>query len=239
MDTEKHFLLIHNDYHTTWVGLFCGFFCVEKTECDNKKISAELFLTIQTLLQKNNLSLKAISFCAANQGPGPFTTIRVIIASLNGLSYVTNLPIVGVNCIKTLAHEHADLSSDSSYEYTIALANAFCNDVYYGIIDTKNKSYSEGCMSFESILAHIQSLHTYSLRIVGLISEEQKNKLMICAPADIGIKRSYFENKNSHAASLEAMGKQAYIQWLAQENVTDQLLPLYFKSAAPIMNSRK
>lgn len=231
MDTEKHFLLIHNDYHTTWVGLFCGLFCpvrIDSAVCDNKTISKALLSTMEMLLSRNKISLKDISFIAVNQGPGPFTTLRVIIASINGIAYATNIPLIGVNSLKTLTYEHAD----AQYSLIIALANAFCDDVYYGMLETKNQAYSQGYMKFESMLLLVQSFNCASIKFVGLISEEQKNKLMTYASTDSASKRSYFENC-SGIASLEAMGNQAAAQWRCQENKEEKLLPLYFKSSEP------
>lgn len=233
--TTQHFLLVHNDYHVTWIGLFCGLLCIDSVSCDNKQISKSLCSALQRLLEKNNLSLKECSFLAANQGPGPFTTVRVIIASLNGLAFATQLPIVGVNCIKTLTYEYAD----QKYDYVIALTNAFCNDVYFGILDTQQQRYSEGCMPFDQMLAHLQTLSASSLKFVGFISEEQKSKLIASLSNETAIPHSYFEGTASHTASLDAMGKQAYRQWCEQNNVVQQLLPLYFKSSAPILGSRK
>lgn len=233
MDPKQHFLLIHNDYHTTWIGLFCGLLCIDKASCPNKHISKSLFIVIDELLQKNDLVLNECAFLAVNQGPGPFTTLRVIIASLNGLSFATQLPLIGVNCIKTLTYEYAD----TQYDYIIALANAFCNDFYYGILDTKKESYIQGCISCEQMLAHLQSISSSSFKCVGYVSDEQKHKCIELVPNNELRMHSYFEDPSSQTASLEAMGKQAYQQWVQQENVVTQLLPLYFKSLAPIMGT--
>ena len=222
MAPQEHFLAFTNDYQQTWVGIFDGFRLIDSAVCDNKKISKHIFLDIELLLKNNTLSLNNVLFFSANQGPGPFTTLRSIIASLNGLAFATKKPLVGVNGIETFVHEQYDPTCD----YTIVLNNAFCNDVYYAILDRENK-IKVGCVSFDAMIDLINVLSGEKIKLVGSIIEDKKIEL------GDRIKKFLVIPKNCPAgASLEAIGKQAYQQWQNKKNVGHELLPLYFKESA-------
>lgn len=221
MHVNEHFLMLSNDYKTTSVGLFHNFELIDTHICDNKQASKQLFLFIDELLKRNSLILeKDCHFFAANQGPGPFTTLRVIIASINGLAFATKKTLIGVNNIETFAREYNDMT----YDYIVALNNAFCDDVYYAVLTTSTHECVSGSLSFEKIIELINNLPASNIKIIGGIAQEKKLELMQRLHNNITIPEPCPEN-----ASLEALGKQAYQQWLDKENIAPQLVPLYLK----------
>lgn len=223
MATPEHFLALHHDYQTTYVGLFDGSTLRDHRACENKQASKQLCVIIDEILQRNNLTLKQCSFLAANQGPGPFTTLRVIIACLNGIAYATNLPIIGVNGIETFVQEQ----HDPAYFYTFALCNAFCNDVYYAMIDAKKTAMAVGCVHYEDIITMLQHLPVHNIKLVGNSADAKRVELSMRLGNKIAIPEPC-----PTAASLEAIGRQAYQQWCETKTGTNQLLPLYFKNSS-------
>ena len=226
MGKHEHFLVLTNNYQKTWVGLFNAFQLIDSLTADNKKISKQLFLDIEKLLQKNNLTLAGCSFFAANQGPGPFTTLRSIIASLNGLAFATKKPLIGVNGIETFVHEQFE----PAYDYTIIVNNAFAHDVYYAILDQQQRC-TMGCVTFDEMIEMINKLSEKKIKLVGSIVEEKKIELSERIKKDI-----FIPEPCPTGASLEAIGKQAYQQWLQKQNVVHELLPLYFKDSSAKLN---
>lgn len=222
MATQEHFLVLTNDYQKTWIGIFEHFQCIDFCVEDNKKISKNIFLHIDQLLKKNKLIFDSILYSAVNQGPGPFTTLRSIIASMNGLSFAIQKPLVGINGIVTLVHEQYDATCD----YTIVLNNAFCNDVYYAILD-QGKKCELGCVSFDKIIGMINALSGEKIKLIGSLIEEKKIEL-----GDRIHKYLVIPKHCPASASLEVLGKQAYRQWQEKNNIVSELTPLYFKDSS-------
>lgn len=259
MATQEHFLVCTNDYKMSSVGLFRNFECIDSCTCDNKLASKQFFIFIDELLQRNNLSLQGCSFLAVNQGPGPFTTLRVIIASINGLAFATKKPLVGINSLETFVREQ----SETAYDYVIALNNAYCDDVYYAILDTKKNECISGCAPFENIIEMLnnlplplQVLDNKSLRdftrterisdtpptssdAAGVVSRSEAIKIKIIGGiahekrielGDRISKNIVIPEPCPEYASLEALGKEAYQLWLDNKNITSQAIPLYLKN---------
>jgi len=62
-----------------------------------------LTLAVETLLKKNNFSLKQLSRLAVGLGPGSFTGIRVGVNFIRTLSYALQLPVYGLDSLQLLA----------------------------------------------------------------------------------------------------------------------------------------
>lgn len=60
------------------------------------KLSEMLLSLIDNLLEQNTLKFSDLSGLILARGPGSFTGLRIGAASLNGLAYALEIPIVGV-----------------------------------------------------------------------------------------------------------------------------------------------
>jgi len=56
----------------------------------------KLLLAIDDLLQAKNYKLKAIKGIAVISGPGPFTALRIGVATANTLAWALGVPIIGI-----------------------------------------------------------------------------------------------------------------------------------------------
>src|SRR3989338_3322087 len=70
-----------------------------------------LMLKLNELLTSEQKQWSDISFIVVNQGPAPFTTLRALIATVNGISFATRIPLVGVDGLLTFAMEPIKHSS--------------------------------------------------------------------------------------------------------------------------------
>src|SRR3990170_4281291 len=122
------FLSIQNTYEAIEIALFKDDQLVAALKEDKSRASKELIPLIAYLLLRARITMKDLAFIAVNQGPGPFTTLRVVIATVNGLSFATNVPLVGIDSLDAFLEEYKN-----SEHPTIILLNAFNNDVYYAI----------------------------------------------------------------------------------------------------------
>ncbi len=103
------FLALQNTYDHVEVGLFSrtpqlvSSYSIAKMEA-----SRSLIPSLERFLQEQQLHLKDFPFLVVNQGPGPFTTLRTVIATANGLSFATGIPLIGVDALEAARSEWYD-----------------------------------------------------------------------------------------------------------------------------------
>jgi len=71
---------------------------VEKTHSQN------LWRTIRFLLAETGWGLEQIDLWAVSTGPGNFTGVRIGLATVKGLAWVTQKPVIGVSTLEVLAY---------------------------------------------------------------------------------------------------------------------------------------
>src|SRR5687767_3976293 len=103
-----YFLALQNTYQNVEIALFKDSQILASTTLSKLQASSHSMPAIQELLKTNNLTLKDLSFIGASQGPGPFTTLRVVIATVNGISFSTGIPLIGVDGLDTFLDEQKD-----------------------------------------------------------------------------------------------------------------------------------
>ena len=147
------FLAIQAGYQSYEVGLFSDTACVAAHKQDKSEASKNLIPTIHELLEKHSFSIHDLAFIGINKGPAPFTTLRIIVATINGIAFATNIPLASCTSLEALLHEAHDAAWQS---YSVALLNAYNNDVYFAVQHPK-KDLWMGCMNIESFLKTLKS----------------------------------------------------------------------------------
>jgi tRNA threonylcarbamoyladenosine biosynthesis protein TsaB len=218
----KKILAIQHTYATVQVGLFENNTLIGHTEIDKKKASGGLILLIDALLKKYTWSLHNLSFIAVNQGPGPFTTLRVVIATVNGLSFATRIPLIGIDGLKALTEEY----KKSNYPYTISLLNAYSQDVYFAVQTPTSKLLQTGYKNITVLLTELkQDYPNKCIRFIGNGTQIHNEQIV----ATFG----------SHAIIPEVIPEHCSIQQIGSigntlfEQTKDyhyKLLPLYLKN---------
>jgi len=239
--SHPHFLTCVSTYSSIHCGLFYHNQCIDSFTINSRQSSRDLICSLDTLLKNNSVSLEQCAFIAASQGPAPFTTLRSVLATINGLAYAARIPLVGLDSLPIFLEEYYA----SGYDYTLALFNAFSGDVYYGIMknptppvknpslilsgvegcsEVGSKGLESGCLSLELCIEHIKTIiGTSSLACIGGgVTLHQEILAKNFPHAKLCINLEY--------ASLNALGKKAYEQWCNKENITRQLTPLYLKA---------
>jgi len=214
------FAALQNTYQEIQVALWCDSLFVGSLSVPKNHASAELIPTLAFLLNQHNLRLEQLSFIAVNKGPGPFTTLRVVIASANGLSFASDIPLVGVDGLKAFLHEQHQPQSPQ----TVALLNAFGNDVYYAI-ESHGTVPATGYANIQQFLA---MAHEYfpndRVRFIGngvaLFRQEIESSFE---------DRAIIPTPLPESVSITAVGTVALEQWKQQVDVTNQVQPLYLK----------
>lgn len=214
------FLALQSTYTHIELGIYKDDACVAFVQIDKTKASKDCVPTIASLLKENNLFPADLSFIGVNQGPGPFTTLRTAIATVNGLAFAKTLPLVGVNGMDALVQEYINTSPN-----IVALLNAFGSDLYYGI--RTDSSYDEGCASIDSVFLTIsQKIPSGTILFIGngvdLVHKQIKTTFG---------NWTQLLNPNPQTVSLGAIARTSLKQWNSKQNISYQLEPLYFKEA--------
>lgn len=217
-----YYLAIQNTYTHVQMALFEDATQRAFVEIDKMHASKECIPFLHALLASNNLSIEQLAFITANQGPGPFTTLRVVIATINGLSYSKKIPLIGVNAIEAFLQESEHFPQTNK----VVLLNAFGQDAYYGIQITDN--YQEtGCAKIDSVLLAIaQKIPEGEILFLGNGADLFKTAL-----ENSFANRAAFVSPNPQTVSLAQIAKMGLARWQSQHEIHHQLQPLYFKAA--------
>ncbi|MEX0939841.1 MAG: tRNA (adenosine(37)-N6)-threonylcarbamoyltransferase complex dimerization subunit type 1 TsaB [Candidatus Babeliales bacterium] len=213
------FLAMQTTYDHLEIGLVHDTEIIDNITEDKKKASSLIILCIEELLKKNNRSLDDLSFIATNQGPAPFTSLRVVIATANGLSFASQLPLVGVDGLLGLFEEY----TSNDWPYTVALLNAFNNDIYFGI-QQPHKPIETGYENIEVFISRLSAqLETNKIRFIGNGAALFKDHIY-----KVFEERAFFPEPLPFYVSLKQLAQQAFYKW-QEKKISYQLLPLYLK----------
>lgn len=214
------FLLLQAHYQTYEVGLFSNNVCIDSFSEDKKYSSRDLIPTIASMLERNRYSFKDISAFGVNQGPGPFTSLRVIITTANGLAFATGIPLIGINSLEALLNEN----QDAQWPYTVALLNAFNNDVYFGIQSPSGLEI--GCENGHSFIETLQErFPNTTIRFLGNGSALFKTELVSAFGS-----KAYMQEPLGEACSLQQLGIMTTDSFLKKDSFQEQLIPIYLKN---------
>jgi tRNA threonylcarbamoyladenosine biosynthesis protein TsaB len=215
------FVAIQHTYDGIELALFRGQTMLAQ-ECMSKfNASSVLIPTLEKTLKAHELRLSDLKFIAANCGPGPFTTLRVVITSINGIAFASKIPLVGINGLSALMAEYADQSCDR----TICILNAFNHDVYYAYYNDTNTLVT-GAANGEQFLREIAQPFASMQKMVFLGNAVDTHRTLI---EELFKERSVIPVTIPATCSVKQIGLMGYAQWQRNENVTNQLVPSYLK----------
>ena len=217
----SYFLTIHTTYSSIKIGIFKNNSMLFSSEEETKKASQNCIVLIEDLFKKAHLSIKDLSCLIVYRGPAPFTTLRVSIASCNGLAYAQNIPLIGIDGLACFAEEQ----KDRNFSQTIVLLNAFGKDLYTAIYDTEEDTLVyNACMSLENLLLHIRE-HNKPIKCVGNGASLYAQELMNAAPGKV-----FIPENNPETCSLESIAHKGFELWKQGSYTSDQIMPLYLKN---------
>ena len=77
----------------------------ESTVANNQTHARHLLQMIDAVIGQARLEISELDGFAVSNGPGSFTGLRIGIASIKGLAFSLNKPVVGVSSLKALAYQ--------------------------------------------------------------------------------------------------------------------------------------
>jgi len=237
MQQKIFFLSIEGSFSKLSVALYQNLNVIEKISSDNLKASSSLIGILERLLKKNSVKLSDVSFIAVNQGPGAFTSLRVIISTLNGISFSTNIPLIGVDGLDALSLTLLEKIKTDSTEVKeepniiIPCLNAYGNDVHFSINEISNdlnfkKIYKNQYQKIDTLIKIINTTFQGKKILLGgngaLLHKELLEK-------EITNSEVIFDNK-TETTSTEQIAALALKEWDQTNKGSKKLLPLYLKS---------
>lgn len=224
------FATIHSTYSTVSVGLFIEKKLVNAITVDHKSACTSLLGSIEQLLTAQQLTLRDLSFIAVNQGPGPYTTLRITLTIANGLAFATGIPLVGVDGFRAFITELKKTGAD--YDYTVIIFNAFCREAYYAIHENATDLTETGYLPIADCVEKLNALGNKKVLIAGNgVTLFAKELALVTTPL------LQTTSPSIETPSLEAIGKTAHKNWESGSGVSVQLLPLYLKKPAYHMSA--
>lgn len=216
----NNFLVATHNYTSFCLALFKNATLIDKKLESNKKTSEQLIPLINSLLTENNIAITDIQFIAVNCGPGPFTTLRSILSTANGIGFATDIPLVSIDGIHTLINEQ----SSPLFPHTVALFNAFNKDVYFGI-QTPNEPLQTGYKHYQQLFEQLKNDYPeQTIRFIGSGASLYHNEILEAFGSWATIPEPLPEE-----ASITYIGKTSLDQWNNKINISTQLKPLYLK----------
>lgn len=217
------FIGIHSTYSTVSVGLFTNTTLVDSISMDHKKACVSLINNLDVILKKNALTIKDLDFIAVNQGPGPYTTLRITLTLADGLAFATGIPLVGVDGFKAFIQE----INTPNYDYIAIVFNAFCKEVYYALYNIKTDNFDAGYLPLNEYIEKLNALGKKRVLIAG-------NGVTLFAQdlTKVTVPELHKTADLLESASLQAIGITACSLWQTGKAGSNHLLPLYLKRPA-------
>lgn len=213
------FLAIQNTYQVFEIALLNDEKVIDVHSEDKHNTSKSLIIALDTLLHRNNVDFEKISFIAVNQGPGPFSTLRSVLACVNGLYCATQIPLIGIDGLDATLSEYR-----SATNRTVVLLNAFNSDIYYAI-ERHNDTPLKGYENINTFLHGLkQNYPSENIFFIGnatqLYSENIKQVFGNCA-----IIPDVVPDMNS----VKQIGILGLKKWERNDFITTPLLPAHLK----------
>lgn len=232
-----NFLSIQGSYTDLEIALFRNFSCLSQIKEINKKASSLLIPYIKQILKENSLTLSALNFISADQGPGAFTSLRVTISTINGISFAQKIPLIGIDGLDALSLEtltdFLEKKPQEKPDVLISLLNAYNNDVYFAI----NRISENQTLELTNICDPAKGYKKVDMLLDEIKKKFGDEKILFTGNGAQAHKDLIQKNlgKSAIFSSLQAcstkqIAKIALEFWNKKENLNNKLYPLYLKS---------
>ncbi len=197
---------------------------------DDVRASSHLISYLDFMLKEHGVTVNELAFIAVDHGPGAFTSLRVTLATLNGISFAQKTPLMGINGLESLAYEtyaHRQTSFDPATRI-ICLLNAYNNDVYvadYKIIDNKHLELVKPIYyaNIDTVLSEYSSSALgHPLLFTGNAALLYREKIKTCSQAIL-------TDPIIICGSATTIAERGYKLWQAGVAPATHIDPLYVK----------
>jgi tRNA threonylcarbamoyl adenosine modification protein YeaZ len=179
-----------------------------------------LIPSIMQLLAQEQISLAQIVYIAVNVGPAPYTSLRIVLATMNGVARATHLPIVEIDALAAYSANYGQTAP-----ITVALLNAFNRELFFAI--AAHGTYTSGYCSVTELAQRLaQNYPQQQIVFYGNGFTLYKDELC----AQLGNYACYDATIPTYPP-VELLAQVAHEQWLRGIS-TNQARPRYLKEVA-------
>lgn len=238
MTSDLFFVSIQATYQSLEIALFNNSTCIASVLRSDARASSSLVPVLRDLLLANNVSLSQCSFIAADAGPGAFTSLRVVIATINGMAFADTIPLVSVSSFEGFVEQ-------VKKERILVLLNAYNNDVYFAYAE-HGKTLLSGSGKYDTLPTLLAEFKTDAcvtvvgngsqvyLELLGVVQQIfPAAELLSYLPAHPEpVERAMPEGRERaglQVPSAESIGLVGLQKWQRGETVK-KIEPLYLKT---------
>lgn len=170
------FIVAQTTYSDVEVGLHDGARMLQQASLHKHDASAQLIVALDALLMRESITLADITGIIVNTGPAPFTTLRTLITTMNGIAFASQVPLYDVSLFEALAHAH-----EHDAETMLILLPAYAGDYYYALY--KREALLDSGTTPKTTLPHNQENPTLIITInipdisAGIIADTYGSKV--------------------------------------------------------------
>lgn len=138
-------LAFQGSYTKTQVSIAQGQTILDTEEILGTRSSSALVPTVEKLLQKHALKLPDFDFFAVNHGPGAFTSLRVVVVTINALSFGCGVKILPVCGLKALFEKFQATKNAATpdCDFVACMLNAYSKQAFITIFDRQGNPQPE------------------------------------------------------------------------------------------------
>jgi tRNA threonylcarbamoyl adenosine modification protein YeaZ len=216
----SRFLVLYTTYDVILIGLFSGSELIDHKREEKHHASSRLLVAIDELLHTHGLTLTSLACIGAVCGPAPFTSLRTVLTTLNGIACAAHTKLVALDGIALLLAQYG-----SKQLPTVVLMNAFNKEMYYGFYEPQGQLIT-GYARYETIQKLVaetfpDQVIEYMGNGVSLCREELMSQGPLAyIPQELPIENS-LAFLGAHVARHLESGEALFVP---------QLFPMYLKS---------
>lgn len=231
MKHKNNILAIAGSFEKTTVAIYSNNECLTEETIPSRDCSKLLIVAIEKALSNAFLTLDKINYITTETGPGSFTGLRILAATVNGISHIKKIPLIGMNSLALLANQALSFQKYPDGSMLISMINAYGGQVYISIFETSNKnSIAENlCLTAESLIFELNSISkTSKLFFCGKIPDNYLAKLKL----ELSDRNTVFLKEEDMTSATLELYKSAIKQVVNSEQAETKtiLIPTYVKN---------
>ena len=141
----------------------------------NKSLSTSIIANIDKVLNNVHLSLDKIDGFAVGLGPGSFTGLRVGLATLKGLAFANNKPVIGISSLDIIAN---GIKSSDKDQHICVITDARRNLVYWAVFKKVNGQLTKVVPYRLGSIDQVCQEITYDVIFVGVAVKIYKSQIL-------------------------------------------------------------
>lgn len=192
--------------------------------------SQKLMPLISEILKENNIELSDLDLFACSVGPGSFTGVRIGVSTVKAFNDVTNIPIVSVSSLESLAYNTLNSNYKKDAKLVLSIIDAKNDNVYYGLFKRDDDNFEcveeLGAKNIDEMIEILKKYRSSPILFVGDGAEKHQYHLLKHFS-----KATFVEDKHNKQSSV-SVGKAGYYHYI-NGNLGDSnsITPLYLRKS--------